>query len=53
MTELEVLTQINDNMLLLRQAVELLFYVYLFFKLLEWIRRIVTKWKKGMGDYSE
>lgn len=53
MTEQEVLIQINDNLVLLRQAVELIFYVYLLFKLLEWIRRIVTKWKKGMGDYNE
>lgn len=45
MTELEVLNKILD-------ALQLLIYLYLFFNMYSWVRRISNKMRRGQGIHE-
>ncbi len=49
MTEIELLVQINDKLLLIYDTLRIVFITLLLFYLMNWVRHIVNIWKRGNG----
>lgn len=48
--EVDTLESINDNLNQIRVSFELFFYVYFLYICLNWIKRSITKLKRGRGQ---
>lgn len=52
MSEIDLLVQINDKLLLIHDTLRIVFITLLIFYFMNWVRHIVNIWKRGNGFHD-